>query len=447
MKHLLLLLLLTSCCASFAQLPYQNISYADALKRSAAENKLILIQYESATCTQCNEVADKGLNDAKVVAQLAPAFICLKVDVQHPDRSLIGAQYNIEKSFGTLFIDRNGTLIHKFPGSTTFAAKYAEQADMALQKAGEGVKLSELEKEYKAGNKSPGILEALLIKKRSLNLPTDDLLDEYATSLPADSSKAIRTLQFIASMAPILGSKADQVLRADRNAFNTAWYAMDLPKRANFNSAIIFKSMAKAVAEKNIAFAIRTASFTRGTYDTNPAAGEKAFDANMLHYYEAINDTVNYFPRAIAYYEKYFMHLSADSISKIDSQKSMAQLNSKPGDTVRMGDKVVIKKSVISNPVAQNFTNTLSNAALTFYQKTDNPYYLAIALEWVTKSLTFFETPEALNIDALLLYKLGQKGKAIATEEKVIAIRKQRGFPIEDNSILLERMKKDLPIN
>ena len=111
-----------------------------------------------------------------------------------------------------------------------------------------------------------------------MKLSTDALLDEYMELLPQDSLQSIRTLQFIAQLAPILGSKTDKSLHKDGILFNKAWYGMNLQMRIGINRTIIHKSMNKAVREKNEAFAIRTASFARGTYDRNSIAGAKAFE-------------------------------------------------------------------------------------------------------------------------------------------------------------------------
>jgi hypothetical protein len=439
MKHLLLVLFLFPACYAHAQVNYQPITLSEALARSNKEGKLIMVQYESVDCYQCNEVADKGLNDPEVSSRINQTFIPIKISSTHPDRALISSLFNIN-AFGTLFINQGSTLVHAYLQSTTFSGEYKKQIDLALNKSGETLKVSELEKEYKKGNRSPGFLEALLLKKRSLNLPTEALLDEYATSIPTDSLRSERVLQFIAEMAPMVNSLADKALRQDRMLFSQAWYKLSLQSRSNINSRIIYKSMQQAIKDKNEPFAKQTASFAQSIY-TNPVSGGKAFDRNMLHFYDETGDTTKYFRKAIAYYERYFLSVSPDSIRKTDSLNALRMMQSSPKDTVRNGNMMTVRTSVAMSPIAQKFTWELNEGAWGFYKKTNNPYLLSIATEWSAKALEFIKTPEAMDTYARLLYKQGKKEEASKVLVEAITLKKERGFPTNDLEKLMDKIK------
>lgn len=450
MKSFLSFLMLLFCTSVWAQAPFQNISFTEALQKSAAEGKLILIQFEAKNCTQCNEVADKGLSDKNLSEQLSQTFISLKVNANHRDRSLIASRYNIssESGFGTLFINQAGTLLHKFSRTTTRPEAYADQMDIALSKAGESLKINELEKEYQSGNKSPGLIEELLLKKRTLGLPTDTLLDEYVALLPADSFQSVRTLQFIAQMAPILDSKADIFMRKDPAAFNRAWYGMSLPLRVNTNSAIIYKSMQKAIKNRSEIFAKRTAQFAQGTNNSNAEAASKAYENNMLRYYDAIGDTATYFIKAISYYDRYFMNVPVAAVRRTDSLNMLQMRNATKGDTVRSADgKMMVRKTVAFAPVSQRFTAELNDGAETFYKETTNPYLLNIATQWAKKGLEFYQSPEALNTYAKLLYKQGKKEEAIEAQTNAVALRKTMGFPTAEYEAVIAKMKQNAKLD
>ena len=304
---------------SSAQLNFQNISFEDAILKSKQTGQFIFMQVESKTCIKCNEVAEKSFESKELSEQIENTFISIKITSSHPDRNQVESLYNIKNGFGSLFIGNDKTLIHSFPMSTTLAAEYKKQIAIFFDKAGESMKITELEKEYKNGNKSTGIIELLLLKRKSLNLETDALLDEYVTLLPEDSLKSEGPLLFIAQMAPTIGTKADNQLRKNFPVFNKAWYSMPLAQRININNRIIHKSMKKAIDEKNESFAYRVATFARNTNDNNVQAGIKVYDMHMLNYYRETNDTINYLVRAIHYYDRYFMIVNPDSIKRIDS--------------------------------------------------------------------------------------------------------------------------------
>ncbi len=451
MKSTLFIFVLLFAKTVYAQVAFQNISFSDALNRSKQEGKLIFLQFEAADCNQCNDVANKGLSDKDISDKINQTFICVRINSGHPDRTMIAARYSLNagQSFGTLFINSDGTILHKFLRTTSFSKEYLNQMDIALQKAGEALKINELENDYKNGNKSFGLLEVLLQKRKTLNLPTDILLDEYIDIVPADSLRSsINTLSFIAQMAPLLGSKADKAMRADAGLFNRAWYGMSLQTRIGINNYIIFKSMQEAVKKKDENYANRVASFARGT-NTNYEAGAKAFDMNMLHFYNETNDTTVYFRKAMAYYERYFMIVSPDSIKRMDSinVRKMAINNPMEKDTVRNGNVMKTTVRVAYSSFVQNFSRELNNGAYEFYKKTNNPYLLSIATEWAVKAIDFYKSPQDLHTYARLLYKQNQNIKAIEVISEAIALQQKLGYPTTEYDSILLKIKNRSPLD
>jgi hypothetical protein len=445
MRFSIFLLGLLALNMSSAQVNFSSVSFNDALQRAQSEGKLIFLQFEAAACNQCNDVANKGLQDKDVADKINQTFFCLKISPQHPDRSKIASTYSIDadKGFGTLFLDNNGTAVHKFLKTTSFSKEYLNQVDIALSKAGENLAINELEREYKKGNRSFGFLEVLLQKRKGLNMPTDSLLDEYVDALPSDSLNSTNTLVFISQMSPLIGSKADQALRKNQALFNRAWYTMSLQTRASVNNAIINKSMNQAIKEKDEKYAVRTASFAQSTNGSNYPAGTKAYDLNMLRFYDQTGDTTAYFRKSIAYFERYFLTVSPDSIKRVDSINLQQRLTLIKKDTIRNENDNTIKTAaqVIYAPIVQTFSRELNNGAYQFYKKTNNPYLLSIATEWAEKALEFYQSPEVLDTYAKLLYKQNKNVKAIEIMYEAVALQQKRGFPSKEYETSLEKMK------
>jgi tetratricopeptide (TPR) repeat protein len=444
-KIIFLTLILIAAVSSFCQVNFENLPFDVALQKSKQTGKFIFLQFESNGCNQCNEVADKAFENKKLSETLEQTFICIKIAGDHPDRSRIASLYNKkEGSFGSLFISSDGILLHNYPGSTTFVKTYEEQIDKALTKAGEGMRVNELEKMYAEGNKTPGIMELLMQTKQALRLETDGLLDEYVSLLPADSFNSVRTLQFIASMAPVLDSKADVKFRLSPS-FNKSWYAMSLPLRISTNNRIGYKSMQKAIREKNERFAFRVAAFMKGTYTNNSSlAALQAYDSKIMDYFREINDTLNYLIRALNYYDNYYMKVSVDSIKKKDST-NMKYLFAKKDTSMNMktavGETKTIRHTIMYSPIVQTYSRELNNAALSFYELSNEPLNLLKALQWSARANEFNESPEAMDTHAHLLYKLGRKKEAIEWQNKAITLKKKRGFDTKDFEKRLSAMK------
>ena len=446
MRKLFLLPLIILASSAFAQVAFQNISFSDALSKARTEGKLLLLQFESVDCEHCNDVANKGFDNSELAAKTEQGFVCLKVDAAHPDRDKIATAYNLmpQKSFGTLFLDGSGTLLHSFLKTTSRSTDYLTQIETVFSKAGEVSNINELEKEYRNGNKSFGFLQLLLQKRKAVHLYTDDLLDEYIAALPADSLKSVSTLTFLAQMAPMLDSKAYKVLRADRSLFDRTWYSMPLAQRVSINNTIIYKGMEKAIKEKDEKLALRTASFAQGTNNSNPTAGAKAFDVNMLRFYDEVKDTTNYFRKAVAYYERYFLSVAPDSIKRLDSANMKRMMQTAKKDTIKMeGNRVRLSAMIAYAPVTQRFSSELNNGAYKFYLRTSNSYLLSIATEWSKRALEFYESPEVLDTYAKLLYKQNQKSAALEQMEKAIALQKKRGFATKSYETTLAKMNSN----
>jgi hypothetical protein len=440
-KPILFLLLAVLSLPSFCQVRFESLSFEQALQRAKESGRLIFLQFDSPTCDQCNEVATKGLEDTKLASQLEQGFVCVRIGADHPDRNKIANLYNVDKFFGSVFLGSDGALLHTFPRTTTRSAEYLNQIDIALTKAGEGLRINEFEKEYKNGNRNIALLEQLLLLRKTLFLHTDTLLDEYVSLLPADSLRSPTTIVFIARQFPVIGSKADILFRKDYTLFNKAWYTLPLSERVAINNVIILKSRQKAVREKNVSYAYRVASFARGTNNTDNWAGMRAYDSNILEFYKETNDTLNYLARAMNFFDGYYMIIDADSVRKTDSINRDRLFTRTTTQKTPGSNGTLTKKTFSFTGMAQGYAGSLNNGAWSFYKWTSDPVYLQKALQWSYRAIELFESPEALDTYARLLYKTGKKNEALQWESRAIELRKKRGFDTADFEKVLANIK------
>jgi len=156
----------------FGQVKFSTATFEEVIKESQKTSKLIFLQFESNGCEKCNEVADKAFEDAGLAKLLQESFVCVKIGPTHPDRELISSLYNIQ-GFGSFFIDQQKTLLHTYLTTTTRATSYKEQVEIVFNRAGEELRLNEMEKQYNSGEKTPGMLQLILEKRKSLYLQTD----------------------------------------------------------------------------------------------------------------------------------------------------------------------------------------------------------------------------------------------------------------------------------
>ena len=441
-KELILPILLLFNISLFSQVNFEGLSLNEAMKKSKETGKLIFLQLESSDCLQCNEVADKAFSDKKLGELFNQIFICIKITPNHPDRENINALFNkTGGSMGSLFIASEGSLVHTFNKTTTKPDVYKEEADKALSKAGEGMRLKSMEQQYKDGNRSFGFLEFYMKTLKGFQLSTNELLDEYVTLLPNDSLKSKHCFVFIVSMTPLLESKAYDKLNEFYEVVNKKNYNFNYPLHPDIKNKIAYKSMRKAIIQKDEKYALRIALFAKNIYPKEPERAANSYDSRMLDYYIGINDTSKYLQQAANYYDKYFMQISVDSVLKKDTFNMNELAKKQPATIEKKGDSMVMRKQISYSSEAQKLSNQLSEAARIFWEFTDDSKYLTKALNWSAKALELYESFFALNNYALLLYKTGQKGEAISWQQKAIAFKKKWGLDTKTFDKELMEMK------
>ena len=445
MKNSLILLSLSVlfCLLSNAQVSFRNISFDEALKEAATKGNLIFIQFESATCTQCNEVADKAFSDIKLGEKMNQSFICLKITNNHPDRQKVATLFNkTNMSLASLFVAADGSLIHTYAKSSTMAKSYEEEAEKALSKAGESIRLKNMEELYKNGNRNMDFKEMYMTARKNLQLETDKLLDEYVSLIPADSLSSKRMFVFIMLMTPIYESVAYQKIEDFYLAVEKRKYNYQYPLKPTVRSAIANKSMRKAIAEKNEPYALRVADFAKKISPIDYGKAKKTYDSFLLDYYKGVNDNTKYLQLAASYYDTYYMTIPVDSVKKADTANMNKLARNQPGTKIKQGDStVVIRKQIMYASESGKFSSELTGAARKFLEITDNTDYLSKAVKWSEKAIAFNETFTAMNVYALLLYKTNNKPEAISWQEKAIALKRKMGYDTKSLEKELSEMK------
>jgi hypothetical protein len=424
-----------------AQAPFQHLSFEAALAKAKKENKLVFLQMESAGCAQCNDVANRAFADEELIEEMQNECISIKVAADDVSWEAIRNRYNTRNLSGSLFLDGNGILIHRYNGTTSRAASYIDHIATAKSKLRNAASYYTLEKSYQQGNRDLTLLRQYLNERKQLNLDTDSLLNEYTSLLPPDSLQSVETLKFIAYFAPVLASPADETLRRNGALFQQAWNNIPLPERVSINNNIINKSNRVAIEKRDVQAARRVAVFALSTH-TNPVLKHNAYESNLLTYYKAVHDTTAYLQIAVAYYDRVYMSVKVDSIKKIDSLTLVEKRKTSARDTLFTGEGVyTIRTSVISSPSVQRYSSALNNAAWTVYNFTNERSYLNKALGWAKRANEFFETEQSLDTYARILYKLNSRKEAIYWQEKAIERAKKVNASTTELDIVLGKMK------
>lgn len=400
-----------------------------------------MVVLDAVDCEHCNDVADKSFADVKLGQQLSPKFISIRANVVDETFEQLASLYEVSAGMVTLFFTSKGVLLYKKTGTTTMAKQYADAAETALARESEILNLNTLTEAYNQNKKDIVILQALLAKRRELYLSTDALLDEYVALLAKDSLGSVNQLLFIASFAPVLESAADKALRANADAFNRAWYRMDLPTRVHINNSVIFKSRQRAIKAHDEANARFVANFASSTHSVQQAR-IRAFELNMMEYYRGIKDADRFMTAGKEYYNKFVMNIPVDSVFYMDSvRRAKLIAEAKPETVQREGNRTVSKKSISFTSTAQVLMNELNRGAWDAYRMTRNPEHIQTALQWSARAMELARVPGAMDTHARLLYISGRRQEAIDLEIEAIAKQQQMGFSAREYEAVLAAMK------
>ena len=285
--------------------------------------------------------------------------------------------------------------------------------------------------------------------RNNLNLNNDSLLNIYAKSLSADSINSTRVLTFIAKQSPLKGSTAYNILRSS-SQFNNVWDAIPIKERRIINNKIISKSMQKAILEKNEDYALSVANFARSVYGKNNTASNLAFGSEAMKFYQGTFNMEKYMMYATLYYDSALLKRSVTEVLMADSLMKVEMMNNASDHKTEFAAGVKrVTKTFSFRPKAQNFTNTLNEAAWFIYTNTDNKSYLQKALEWASKANQYFKKFEAMDTEARILYKLGEKKAAIELMENAVKLKNERiksATAFNDLDIVLNNMKENKTI-
>ena len=438
MKHIVLAISLIISFQCRGQITFinENTPWETLSKTARKERKLIFIHLESSECEQCNEVATQGFKGVALRDIFQKNFIAVRSNVTSENGKKLAEKFHIKGALVSLFVDADGNVLNRYNGSTSYSKAYLESAQVALGRKGDK-KITDFEKEYQEGERSAAFLKAYILKRREVNMPTNDLLDEYVGKLPIDSIVNFHTVKFIYQQGPMLDSRAYKVIQAlvPHKMIDSMYKSVPFREASAFNSGIVGNTMRKAVETKSQDLAYQSSNFLQNTYNGDFAKGRLAFDRNMLFYFFSVKDTATYFRHCRSLFQHHHMMITVDSLKRMDDEMLKKNL----ADQTPLGPAGE-KQAVHFAPPSQYFHTELNNHAWNFYQYNNNPRDLENALMWSKKSMEWHEelrrdknhlplgNPAYIDTYAHLLYKLGRKDEAIVWQTKAVEAQKVTGM-------------------
>ena len=425
---------------------FEKGDWSDAVKKAKKEKKLLFLHFDKPDCGMCTEVASTAFNSPLMKEKFALHFVSFRLDGTTGIGKELADRLAVECTPSSVYLDADENPLVRYCGSTSFDRLYLEKAEEAFAKSRERP-LKSMADAYAKGDRSSALMRAYIDRLRELDLPNTEPLEAYVMSSPADSLRSGQVLRFIFEQAPVVGSKADSLFRRDYPKVDSLYKAVGWNKAVELNNRITNNSLRKAIKEKNVQLANRTAFFRQRTYNNDYKNGLAARNWVMMRYFRGVNDTLQYLILASDYYDKQFMTARVDSVQKLDELESQRRMRGEftgPNGTVTRPSKPGQMVSVMAFPNTQRFVSALNQAAMDFQELTRDSVYLTKALSWSKRTLEYREDGALMDTYARVLYRLGRKEEALEWQNKAIKKEKERNSPmIASLEETLKKMKND----
>lgn len=442
-KYLLLILAVTQIHYTFGQkISYQK-TFEETLNQAGKEHKPIFIFFtaKSAHIPDSVHALLNGFESPKVVSYYNRNFINFTVDLLDTAGLKIRNQFYPDIFPAYIFLDNKGQFAYKAGGLHKSPDKYIGFAKTALQRVRSGNTIAHFEQLDKEGKLTTGAqIKQLIDLRKELHLPDDQtLLDRYVGTLKIKDLDDYNTVWYILQAGPIAYGKTYNLIYTNRKLVDSIFKKEPLAARVAANTRIITNTRNLAIKNKDAVMARNSASYASASWGKDYKNAYKTSASEMLIYYKAVKDTLNYYNSAGYYYDQYYLNISADSARKLSvyspSAINLSQKNLTPekdnsvvtskhnGVTITKHTSVVVTTHLINASPYLTVATTLNNAAWDFYiLGTHNRTHLLKALIWSKRSIELDPQYAFYDTMAHIMYRLNFLDEAYLNQQRAINI-------------------------
>ncbi|HLP93775.1 MAG TPA: thioredoxin family protein [Saprospiraceae bacterium] len=150
-------------------------TWAEALEKAKAEERLIFVDAFASWCGPCKRMAAQTFPDPKAGEFFNANFVNLKIDMEKPENAEFAGKYPVGSYPTLMFIDPTGKVVLKDVG-----AKNVDQLIETGKKAlGKSDKSVDYEKKYAEGDRDPKLLYDYVRALNAAGKPSLKITNEY----------------------------------------------------------------------------------------------------------------------------------------------------------------------------------------------------------------------------------------------------------------------------
>ncbi|MBJ6118444.1 thioredoxin family protein [Pontibacter sp. BT310] len=383
---LLALLVSSSAWAQTKEINFRKGTVAEILAQAKAEKKPIFIDAYTTWCGPCKWM-DKNVfvNDA-VAEYFNTNFVNYKLDMEKGEGIEMAKKYEVQAYPSFLFLAADGSVMHRTVGARP-AEMFMDVATIAKDPA---KNFASYQKKFEGGERSADFMMGYLKVLNEAALDAGKVAEAYFATQKSDQLLERGNWKLIYENINTVESPTFTHLVKNREAFAKKYTADSV------NNKIL---SVYGMALNRAAYEGKDAEFTKLKTDLtklNLKDAERSVLFADAVYYERKQDLPKYHAANTKLYDTYF----------------------------------------------SNDANRLNTIAWKYYETIEDKAMLQKAEEWARKSVSIAPGYANLDTHAALLYKLGQKQKALEAANKAIAAGKKNGDDVTGTEELLAQIKK-----
>ncbi len=373
MKKLNLILALIISTISFAQINFESTTWNQIKAKAKKEHKLIFVDAYTSWCGPCKWMAKNVFTNDTVAQYFNSHFINAKLDMEKGEGLEIAKQYTVQVYPTYLFLDGDGTLIHRAVGAwyASFFIQYAKDAENPEKQ------LRTFDLKYNSGNWDAQFLKTYLSLLNEIGLRKDVQIKLATYLLKQKESDFIipENWDLIKIFSNNHNSKEFKYLVSHKNEFDKKYGEEIIDKKIYNVYDNAFMTFINSKTLDTLTFNKIKSDVLKTSFKNN---GKLIFNAE-LRYYELIEDYNMYSKTANTYVTSYEVN---------------------PYD--------------------------LNNIAYVFYEHITDTDLLKKAEEWAKTAVDKQKNdPYFIDTYACLLFKNNKKQKALELEQTVLEIIKK----------------------
>ena len=452
MKRLfsLLMLLAMPILVKAQGIQFEEGTYAEALAKAKAQNKLLFLDVYTTWCGPCKMMAKNIFPTKEAGEKYNAHFINYKIDAEEGEGLDVAEKFAVMAYPTNIFVDpKTGDEVYRVTGAGDLA-HFLSNADIALAEYSDPMKWEGYEAKLAAGAKDQAFLYSYLQKAKRLEKNNDEAMNLYVSRFMNTKKLSDADLKFLVENTTTLDNKQFAILEKNQARINNLYR----------NTPFTFKNLAISLIRGTVQKLGKTGDEERFTKVLQPIVRKysKTPESDMLFYTEKFYEEGKDEPKLRNFqYRKANMILAKtkadlakeDAIRKAEVMDDLkAQLIEAKVPTSEHQAKIneVLKNNPsVNNMATMAAAQDLNKIAWGVYEA-NNTSRLAEALKWSERANELFKNdpaPLSASMDtyAHLLYINGQRELAIQKQKEAIELLRQSGSD-ENLETFEEELKK-----